>query len=236
VDGIRFGAGAGPGGLLRSVLGGGFLLADGEPDAALGTKYRTLKRLAALGGDRASERFFFHSEMRARRYREDKPWHPAFWLGIAYELLSGFGHSVFRPILWLVALTLLSSWFYLAQHTGKEVSPRAELQERIVALLPDRLVALLPAAQPRPPLACKHGNGGPAAAASLLAIRQGSVLGALDSLKSAQIYACLYGQDSESKAPVIPDAVMLWGIGQTVLSAALWFLFLLALRNRFKIE
>jgi hypothetical protein len=35
---------------------------------------------------------------------------------------------------------------------------------------------------------------------------------------------------------VVPDDVVLWGIGQTVVSAALLFLFLLALRNQFKIK
>jgi Pentapeptide repeats (9 copies) len=236
VDGIRFGAAAAPGGLLLSALGGSFLLADGEPDAELSMKYRVLKRLAALGGDPASERSFFQSEMRARRYREDKPWHPAFWLGIACELFSSFGHSVFRPIFWLAALTLVSGWFYLAQHKGAELSLRAEFQGRIVPLLPDRLQAPLPAPQPQPPLACKHGDGSPAAAAALLAIRQGSVLGILDTTRSAQIYGCLYGLDADGKTPGAPDAVMFWGIAQTVLSAALWCLLLLGLRNQFRIR
>ncbi|MGO9170656.1 MAG: hypothetical protein ACLP7P_01630 [Rhodomicrobium sp.] len=78
--------------------------------------------------------------------------------------------------------------------------------------------------------------GDPVAAAALLAVRQSSVFGAFDSTKSTQIYACLYGFDANLKAPVVPDAVVLWGIGQTAVSAALLFLFLLALRNQFKIK
>ncbi|MGO9546894.1 MAG: hypothetical protein ACLPPF_19125 [Rhodomicrobium sp.] len=63
------------------------------------------------------------------------------------------------------------------------------------------------------------------------------MFGAFDSTKSTQIYACLYGFDANVKpALAVPDAVVLWGIGQTAVSAALLFLFLLALRNQFKIK
>ncbi len=60
------------------------------------------------------------------------------------------------------------------------------------------------------------------------------MIGGLDSSENAQIYTCLYGTDGDPKAPAVPGAVVRWGIGQTLLSAARWFL--LALRNQFKIE
>ena len=73
------------------------------------------------------------------------------------------------------------------------------------------------------------------AAALQLALRKASVIGAFDSTENAPIYACLYGVDETLAVPVVPGAVGLWGIVQTALSAGL-FLFLLALRNQFKIE
>ena len=256
LDNVQLATGIEPGGLLRSIFGGqlGRLI-----DTALSAKYRALKRLAIQSDDHRNEQIFFRGELRARRYNEDKPWHPAFWFGILYELASDFGHSISRPLLWLIAVSLISSWFYLGQHTAADGSPRAQLQARIVshlpdsvrallfnaqlqarivAHLPDRVLALLPAARAEalPALSCKHGDGDPVRAAVLVAVRQSSVIGAFDSSKSTQIYACLYGYDETLRSPVVPDDVVLWGIGQTAVSAALLFLFLLALRNQFKIK
>ena len=236
LDNVQLAAGIEPGGLLRSIFGGLLLWITGGFDAALSAKYRALKRLAIQSDDHRNEQIFFRGELRGRRYNEDKPWHPAFWVGILYEVASDFGRSILRPILLLFALSLVSSWFYLGRHTLADVSPRAQLQARFLSHLPDRTGALFAAAQPAQALSCKQGKGDPAAAAVLLAIRQSSVIGALDSSKNAQIYTCLYGTDGDPKAPVVPGAVVLWGIGQTLLSAALWFLFLLALRNQFKIK
>ena len=236
LDNVQLAAGIEPGGLLRSIFGGLLLWITGGFDAALSAKYRALKRLAIQSDDHRNEQIFFRGELRGRRYNEDKPWHPAFWVGILYEVASDFGRSILRPILLLFALSLVSSWFYLGRHTLADVSPRAQLQARFLSHLPDRTGALFAAAQPAQALSCKQGKGDPAAAAVLLAIRQSSVIGAHDSSKNAQIYTCLYGTDGDPKAPVVPGAVVLWGIGQTLLSAALWFLFLLALRNQFKIK
>jgi hypothetical protein len=63
--------------------------------------------------------------------------------------------------------------------------------------------------------------------------------------KLNQIYACLYGIHGtccsgaplpEKFTPVIPDVVDFIGIGQLLLSLVLIFLFLLALRNHFRIR
>jgi len=239
LDNVRLATGVEPGGLTRSILGGLVLWVFGKLDAVLSAKYRALKRLAIKNDDHRNEQIFFRGELRARRYIEDKPWHPGFWFGILYELASNFGHSISRPLLWLAAFGLLSSWFYLGEAAlPPEVSPRAQIQARLLAQLPERVQALSTVLRPSalPRLACKHGEGDPVSAAALLAVRQSSVFGAFDSTKSAQIHACLYGYDETLKAPKVPDAVVLWGIGQTVLSATLLFLFLLALRNQFKIK
>jgi hypothetical protein len=239
-DNIRLETGVEPGGLFRSILGGVFLWLSGNLDHALSAKYRALKRLAAQSEDHGNEQNFFGGELRARRYNEDKPWHPGFWVGIVYEALSGFGHSILRPLLWLFALCLLSSWFYLGQYAPAGISPRAHIQAQILSHLPDRVGTLVPALQPEalPRLACKDGSpGDPAAAAVMLAIKKNSVFAAFDSAeKSTQLYACLYGYDDKLKTPTVPDIVVLWGIWQTFGSAAFLFLLLLALRNQFKIK
>jgi len=56
-------------------------------------------------------------------------------------------------------------------------------------------------------------------------------------------YACLYGTTSLNAAgaangdiPIIPDSVAYLSIAQTLLSATLIFLFLLAVRNHFRIK
>ena len=63
--------------------------------------------------------------------------------------------------------------------------------------------------------------------------------------KLDQIYACLYGMqpivpdpgaDPVGFQPVIPDGVSMLGVVQFTWSAAMVFLFLLALRNHFRIK
>jgi hypothetical protein len=237
-DGVRLEPGIEPGFFLQSVFVRAFFWLTGTLDTTLGAKYRALKQLAAQPDGSLHQQTFFRGERRARRYAEDKPWHLAFWFGVLYELFSDFGHSLSRPILWLIALTLVSSWFYLGQSVPAGVSPGAQLQARIVPLLPGavRLFFPAPRAGALPKLSCKYGDGDPVADAALLGVRQGSVIGAFDSASGTRIYACLYGFDGKLRAPAVPGAVVLWGIGQTVLSAALLFLLLLALRNQFKVK
>ncbi len=237
LDKLRLAPGMEPGLFVRSVFGGALLWMVGQADATLSARYRALKQFAREQHDRSKEHLYFRGELRSRRYAEDKPWHPAFWLGILYELVSGFGHSLFRPILWLAALTLVSGWFYLDRYASKR-PVSAHLQARIFYHLPAPIRAALPA----PPLKalralpCKQGKGDPVKAAALLAVRQSLAIGAFDTTQSAPVYACLYGFDETLVAPVVPGAVGLWSAVQTALAAALWFLFLLALRNQFSIE
>jgi hypothetical protein len=62
--------------------------------------------------------------------------------------------------------------------------------------------------------------------------------------KDTQIYACLYGLTEgfgsahgvKDLVPALPDWVAMYGFLQTAFSAALLFLFLLALRNHFRIR
>jgi hypothetical protein len=93
---------------------------------------------------------------------------------------------------------------------------------------------------------CCIGEGGPWSAAFGLSIRKAMPFaGVASAEKLNQIYACLYGIHGtccsgaplpEKFTPVIPDVVDFIGIGQLLLSLVLIFLFLLALRNHFRIR
>ena len=81
--------------------------------------------------------------------------------------------------------------------------------------------------------------------AFLQATRKGFLFLGLDQAEVlTQMHACLFGIDVTTTAgrvgaklvPVVPYGVNLLGLLQTILSAALLFLFLLAVRNMFKIK
>lgn len=87
-----------------------------------------------------------------------------------------------------------------------------------------------------PPLSCvSETASSPVMAAIYLSVNNGLVISGLGrSEKLMQSYACLYGKNELD--PIMPDAVVFVGIAQTILSAVLIFLFLLALRNYFRIK
>jgi hypothetical protein len=78
----------------------------------------------------------------------------------------------------------------------------------------------------------------PLTAAIYLSVHNGLVISGLSRTeKLSQSYACLYGSDGkDGLSPIMPDGVVFAGLAQTILSAALIFLFLLGLRNYFRIK
>ncbi|WP_340115340.1 pentapeptide repeat-containing protein [Pelagibius sp. 7325] len=207
--------------------------------ALLAARWRALKRLAIQGHDHARELRFFRGELLARRWSEDKPWHAAFWFGVIYQLLSDFGRSILRPLLWLSASVVFFTDRYLSLH------PRFEGKS---SPLVDWLFYRLSSSDVEAtPLACVAGSVTPWLDALFLSVHKGLlILGGLPGEKLNQIYACLYGiqpsnggQPSrlpESFTPVIPDGATAWGLLQYPLSAVLIFLALLAIRNHFRIK
>ena len=209
----------------------------GDPDRA--SRWRALKRLAIQGHDHAREQAFFKGELKARRWSEDKPWHAVFWFSVFYQLLSDFGRSIWRPLAWWGASVLYFASIYLGQHPvlAKTSSSGVSWAYRRLSGSGGGL----------PPLTCVAGSGEPGAAALNLSLHKGLVfLGLIPVSKLNQIHACLYGihtggaaQPSQlptSFSPVIPDAVTFLGFIQHALSAVLIFLFLLAIRNHFRIK
>jgi hypothetical protein len=73
-----------------------------------------------------------------------------------------------------------------------------------------------------------------------LAVHNGSLVASLGGTeKLKQTYLCLYGNvgaGSSIGAPTIPDAVVYVGLLQAIFSGVLVFLFLLAVRNHFRIK
>ena len=229
-------------------------------NTSLSARYRYLRKLAEEGKDHDRELRFFADEFRSRRWKEDKPWQPAFLFGLLYDLFSKFGRSVWRPLFWWCATTLAFAVYYLSQHMALAKQPYATgavawSWHAVGAWLTGLLPGLGWASRPASALSCLPTGGGnslmdagsnPLWSAFYLAVKKSFIVSIDQSEKVTQAYACLYGIYGKASSygglaeqqliPVIPDTVIFAGVGQSVLSAALVFLLLLALRNQFKIR
>jgi uncharacterized protein YjbI with pentapeptide repeats len=233
----------------------------GRDDAA---RYRALKALAIRGHDHQSELNFFAGEIVSRRGIEDFAFpHPRdgkiwpggvrYWAGQAYETLSDFGRSMLRPLFWWIALMGMYAVGYLSQYfvAGRNSTGVGGLVEAYLWTGIWLLNKLSFGAFPAPAeLACNSTNAlveasrmEPLGAAGYVAARRALILNTGDDNdKLSMAYACLYGDYSEQMPnsfrviPHIPDAVSALAIMQSLLSAALIFLFLLAVRNQFRIK
>ena len=172
------------------------------------SSYRALRRLAIQGYDYENEAKAFKGEIRSKRGTEHKPWHAAFWFGVFYDGLSDFGQSMTRPVYSWAIFILLFSGAYLAN-----ANKLSNLMGRCADGEPHWLKALY--------LSVKN---------ALLFI------GAGKSEEASAVYSCLYGVKPGTTEPFIPISSAFIQIGQNVLSAVLIFLFLLAVRNQFKIK
>ncbi len=194
-------------------------------------RYRALKRLAIQGHDHAREQEYFAGELKALRghpdrllpnplnwFRKDEdgrrlpawPGGARYWFGLGYQWFSDFGRSMLRPLVWWVLAVFGFAAAYLDQHHARATTD-----------------------------GCLVGDGHPISAAIGLSIRKAlPFAGVGSSEKLNQIYACLYGVHGAALkgSPVIPDVVDYLGIVQLLFSLLLLFLFLLAVRNHFRIK
>lgn len=197
-----------------------------DPDEE--ARYRALKRLAIQAHDHENELEFFAGEIRARRHLADSPnifkHGPKSFLrylaGIAYDLTSDFGRSLWRPIAILVLSFCVFTQVYLYLVDGTAVKTCAS-SERVSA---------------------------PITAARTIAASYALPIFPFDRADTVKrAYICLYGaapltttpQEQNVRvpiAPVVPGWVTFWGVIQSLLSASLIFLLLLAIRNQFKIK
>jgi len=202
------------------------LIAVFKGDADQADRWRSLKRLAVQGHNHALEQRFFREELRARRWVEDRPWHAAYLFGYAYQVFSGFGRSVAIPLFWWTAGLFGFAGYYLGRCLGEDrwLDGVAGMWRRIAEYFSGDPLAMT----------CSIGATDPGAAALGLSLHRG--FAALSGLrgKLGEFHACLYG--GTAKAPVVPDAVAFVGVGQSVYSAIMIFLLLLAVRNHFRIK
>ena len=198
-------------------------------EEGLPARWRSLKRLAIQGHDHERELEFFSNEIIARRCVDDRLHHAQFWAGLVYQVLSDFGRSIIRPLLWLGLSSVCFTFSYLGEHMA------------VVAMGGD---------DAPPPLSCKAGLGDPLSEAFLLSLDKTLPLpGVVNVGDLDRIYACLYGYhnidatkpQTKSTSPPpsrvrIPSAVSWKGAAQVSISTVLIFLLLLALRNHFRIR
>ena len=175
-------------------------------------RWRTLKRLALQAHDYIREQEFHANEIRMRRGTTDQFWKVSYLFGILYELFSNFGQSIARPLcLWAFGIILSAVGYrnlYYYQATGKfwQFSWLETPIEIWTAALGLALHRGLPAVS-------GLGNRLP------------------------DYHSVLYNVGSRyGQASLSPSFEALLGQVQVLFSTAMIFLFLLALRNRFRMK
>ncbi len=212
--------------------------ASSESGPDLAARWRALKRLAIQGHDHTRELKFFRGEIKAERWTEGNFWPSVF--SYPYEWFSDFGGSLVRPFVWWVASVPLFAGFYLGEHLDRAFHVFPGIGGSIARIFTFAGTSTLD-------LSCFAGEGEPWMAAFGLSLRKGLLFFGLDSTgKLSQVYGCLYGiyPEGQSKwgdlpgsfSPVIPPFISFLGGVQMLLSSVLIFLFLLAVRNHFRIK
>ena len=192
---------------LPSFLRGG--------NSRLIAQYRAIRRLSIQGADYEREQMAFKGELRARRWTADKWWHPSLWLGILYDGIADCGRSIIRPLVaWALVVALFSA-LYLANagitaSNWQNTCAGSPMQkwERAVSLSMSVGVPLI-------------GNS-----------RTEEV---------RLFYDCVSGKPATPTASSVslssvPLSANVLQVTESVLSAVLIFLILLAVKNRFKIK
>ena len=168
-------------------------------------------------------------------------WSWRFWFGLAYGAFSNFGRSFLRPIIVWLALVAGFAVFYLGQHEGQH---QARNKPDSTSARIGAYVTTARAAWADPPK-CVAPNG--PLVAKTDAVREALFLSASNALvvfslsrgdTSRRTYGCLYGfEHSGAQAPpIVPYRVAVASTLQTLMSAILIFLFLLAVRNLLRLK
>lgn len=174
--------------------------------------WRALRRLALRTQDHIGELSYYGEEIKARRGMMKRSWHPVHWLGWLYQCFSNFGRSLARPLLsWAVGLVFFMIVYFFLRN------------EEVI----DTCCSIYWSDTPFKVWCAAFG----------LSLHRGLL--ALSSLGSSlpQYHEILYkvgtGPCKEPYPPIYEPYV---GFAQVVFSTAMIFLFLLALRNQFRIS
>ncbi len=223
-------------------------------DRDLSARWRSLKRLAVQGHDHQRELDFFAGEIKSERYVDHfplpgrwkrgwkRPWRPLwpggarYWLGLFFELFSNFGRSMFRPIVWWLLFVLVFAGVNLNQHFIERTELGLDGPTSVVDWATGGFEAQ----------GCVAGRGEAASEALYLSAARGLVFtGLVGGARTPQTYACLFGVERAERTavvlgdqftPVVPPQISLFTTLQLLLSVALITLFLLAVRNHFRIR
>ena len=199
-------------------------------------KYRRLKKLAFEAQDQTGEQEFFAQELRCRRFWHDRPFGGGvakFWLGWLYGGISNFGRSMLRPFLLWFASIFLFALFYLGQSGiwgSGTVQAAHKSKNAMLDMIPHIWQHMTQAANG----ACVAIQSSPAGEAVYLSFRNALLMGGGDHDTARRVFGCLYGLDGTY--PIVPLGVSALSLLQMTVSAALLFLFLLALRNLLKVR
>jgi hypothetical protein len=183
---------------------------EGNPELIF--KYRAIRRIAIQGADYRREHMAFKGELRSRRWTVDRWWRPSLWLGIFYDGAGDCGNSIVRPLIaWLAVLAIFPALYLF----NAGISPGAWQS------------------------ACANS---PAhvweRAASLSLSNSVPVIVSTRGEETRAFLACTARTAAPDGQPQVDSPLSLSALQflQTLLSAALIFLFLLAVKNRFKIK
>ena len=178
-------------------------------DEELAAEFRHIRRLALQGHDYEREHRAFKGELRSRRGNIDCKYGLNFW----YDIFSDCGRSIWRPFL-LWVLTLFGSTAAYLWNAGIGFANWRSL--------------------------CWANESSVSWKALSLSIANAlPVIGPSRPEEIRSIYACLYGVSGVTQGSQqfnIPPWSPVIQAGQNVVSAILIFLFLLAIRNQFKIK
>lgn len=208
-----------------------------DPDAS--AKYRRLKKLAFEAQDQTREQEFFAQELRCRRFWHDRPFGRGvarFWLAWFYGGVANFGRSMLRPFMLWLASILVFALYYLGQrdvgHPEQAAADTGPIHRSGITAWLDQFIGKLSGAVDG---ACLAANSSPLGEALYLSFRNALLMtGWEDEDTARRVFGCLYGMDGPY--PIVPLSVSAVSLLQTVLSAGLIFMFLLALRNLLKVR
>lgn len=172
-----------------------------------GAHWRALKRIALQGHDHVREQIFFGRELLARRWVTDKPWQLPYWFGIGYQLTSNFGRSLSLPLMWWALVAVVATITYAVSYPDAETFVYGAAVPSACDIADPREVWL---------------------AAAALSLQRGLPVPASLGTATQEFQHCL--------AKIWPYWMWFLGVGQFLVSAAMIFLFLYGMRNRFRMK
>jgi hypothetical protein len=217
------------------------------PDKDATARFRELRRRALEAQDRDRELEFFAQEIRTGRFHAKglpswvpKVWSWRFWFGLGFGALSDFGRSLWRPLLWWLALTALFAAFFVGEHEDMR-KDRAALAPHGGAFSAFVAYAITTRKALANPPACRIQGREPfsstdAVTEAIQASLKNALVFNIGSTDSARrTLGCLFGLDDRDLG-LVPARVSTASTLQALASGLLIFLFLLAVRNLLRLK